>query len=94
MKSNHEHIQHQYCRYCAFCFEADEFRCSNHPKGKRLYMSREQINRENHCPNFALSDLGDVETGKQYRPTQKRAVQKSAIQDEQPYSQQSLFIGE
>ena len=31
-------------------------------------MTRKQINRENHCPNFALSDLGDVETGKQYSP--------------------------
>lgn len=49
----------QYCRYCAFCFDADEFRCSNHPEGKELRMSRAQINRENHCPNFALSDLGD-----------------------------------
>lgn len=32
----------QYCRYCAFCFQADEneFRCSNHPKGEephRMY---------------------------------------------------------
>lgn len=58
----------QYCRYCAFCFDADEFRCSNHPEEKELRMTRKQINRENHCPNFALSDLGDVETGKQYSP--------------------------
>ena len=60
----------QYCRYCAFCFEADDFRCSNHPKGKQPHWSRAQINRLNHCPNFQLSDLGDVETGKPYKPVQ------------------------
>jgi hypothetical protein len=35
-------------------------------------MSRTQINRENHCPNFALTDLGDVETGKPYKPIENR----------------------
>ena len=58
----------QYCRYCAHCFEADDFRCSDHPKGKQPHWNRKQINRENHCPNFVLSDLGDVETGKEYKP--------------------------
>ncbi|MBR0463482.1 MAG: hypothetical protein IJJ23_03760 [Clostridia bacterium] len=61
----------QYCRYCAFCFEADDFRCSNHPEGKEPHWTREQINRPNNCPNFALSDLGDVETGKQYHERDK-----------------------
>ena len=64
----------QYCRYCAFCFDAiDEFRCSNHPECKEPRWNRKQINRENHCKNFALSDLGDVETGKQYRPRKGKA---------------------
>lgn len=59
----------QYCRYCAFCFDAiDEFRCSNHPKGEEPHWNRRQINRENKCPNFVLSDMGDVETGKPYKP--------------------------
>lgn len=58
----------QYCRYCAFCFESDDFRCSNHPKGLQPHWAREQINKQNHCPNFVLSDLGDVETGKIYQP--------------------------
>lgn len=58
----------QYCRYCAYCFMADDFRCSNHPKGEQPHWNREQINRENHCPNFELSDMGDVETGKHYKP--------------------------
>lgn len=60
----------QYCRYCSHCFQADEdeFRCSDHPEGKQPHWSRKQINRENHCPHFDLSDLGDAETGKQYKP--------------------------
>lgn len=40
-------------------------------------MTREQINRENHCPNFALSDLGDVETGRQYKPQKYRKNRKT-----------------
>lgn len=58
----------QYCRYCAFCFDADDYRCSNHPKDKQPHWTEEQIKRPNKCPNFALSDLGDVITGKQYKP--------------------------
>lgn len=65
----------QYCRYCAFCFESDDFRCSNHPKGEEPHWTRAQINRPNHCPNFALSDLGDVETGKMYQPKTERKIQ-------------------
>lgn len=63
----------QYCRYCAHCFEADDFRCSDHPKGLQPHWTREQINRPNHCPNFVASDLGDVESGKMYRPKKERA---------------------
>ena len=62
----------QYCRYCAHCFEADDFRCSDHPQGLKPHWTREQINRPNNCPNFALSDLGDVETGKMYKPRKER----------------------
>ena len=58
----------QYCRYCAHCFDADDFRCSNHPKGLQPHMTRAQINRPNKCKNYVLSELGDVETGRQYRP--------------------------
>lgn len=62
----------QYCRYCAFCFDmCDTYGCSNHPKGEQPYMNRNQINRKNNCPNFTLTDLGDVETGKPYRPLNK-----------------------
>ena len=65
----------QYCRYCVFCFDiCDIYGCSNHPDGKEPIMSRKQINRKNNCPNFALSNLGDVETGKPYRPLNKARI--------------------
>lgn len=62
----------QYCRYCAFCFEADDYRCSNHPQGKQPHWSEQDIKKPNHCPNFVLSDLGDVITGRQYKPRTKK----------------------
>lgn len=58
----------QYCRYCCHCFEADDFRCSNHPNGKEPHWSEADIKRANNCKNFALSDLGDIITGRQYQP--------------------------
>ena len=81
----------QYCRYCAFCFQADEdeFRCSDHPKGEEPHWTRKQINRENHCPNFALSDLGDAETEKpyrprgQYRPRHEKTPEEIALKERQ-----------
>ena len=60
------------CRYCAFCFEADDFRCSAMPDGKELHMDENDIKKINSCKDFALSDLGCVITGKQYKPREKR----------------------
>ena len=66
----------KYHRYCAYCFEADDYRCSNHPEGKQPHWTEEQVKRETNCRNFVLSDMGDVIiTGKQYHPrnnTRKR----------------------
>jgi len=62
----------QYCRYCSHCFAADDYRCGNHPEGKEPHWTREQINRPNNCPNFDLSPLGDVDTGKMYVPRSER----------------------
>ena len=44
----------QYCRYCAFCFQADEdeFRCSAEINGQQLYMTMKQINRAKTCPGM------------------------------------------
>lgn len=60
----------QMCRYCAYCFEADDYRCSNHPKGEQPHWTEQDIKRPNHCPNFALTE--DVITGKEYKPRQRR----------------------
>ena len=73
----------QYCRYCAFCFEADDFRCSNHPKGKEPHWTEADIKRANHCPNFSLTE--DVITGREYVPRPVRRVIKviNGITEEQ-----------
>ena len=59
----------QYCRYCAWCIEGDVFYCTDHDEP----LTRSQIKRANNCKDFALSELGDVETGKPYQP---RAVKE------------------
>jgi hypothetical protein len=48
-------------------------------------MSRQDINRANNCKGFALSDLGDVETGKPYKPQDKKRKPK------EPAKQQITF---
>lgn len=64
----------QYCRYCAFCIDGDGLYCTDMGK----FMSENDIKRSNKCPNFALSDLGDVVTGKKYQPRAKRGVKDGA----------------
>ena len=73
----------KYCRYCAYCFEADDYRCSNHPDGKEPHWTEEQIKRETKCENFVLSDLGCIITGKQYKPkdnTRKSKTENNSFQ--------------
>lgn len=67
----------QYGRYCAFCFEADQYRCSAEINGQQLYMTERDIKRANKCPEFKLSELGDVITGRQYKPREKRQEDNS-----------------
>lgn len=54
----------QYCRYCAWCIDGDAFYCTDHD----VVLSETQIKRPNKCKDFALSELGDIETGKPYHP--------------------------
>ena len=72
----------QYCRYCTFCFEGNGFFCSYKPNEIEAYMTEEQIKRVNRCKNFELSALGDVISGRQYKPRKK----KSQIYDFWQYS--------
>ena len=78
----------KYCRYCAFCFDAGDYRCSNHPDGKQPHWTEKQIKREINCKNFVLSDLGDVITGKQYRP---RYVNTNGKSEEKKFEQLSFI---
>lgn len=52
----------KYCRYCSFCILGDCYYCTE--KGKVL----KRIDKAVNCDDFVLSELGDVETGRQYQP--------------------------
>lgn len=55
-------IGKKYCRYCSFCILGDCYYCT--AIGKVL----KRIDKALDCDDFALSELGDVETGRQYQP--------------------------
>ena len=67
----------QYCRHCAFCINGDCYYCTC--KNKVLH----NIKRVTNCTDYALSELGDVDTGKQYKP--RKSISKTEL------SQISLF---
>lgn len=52
----------KYCRYCAHCFMGDWYYCSELDKPLK------QVNRAVNCDSFILSEFGDVDTGKPYKP--------------------------
>lgn len=54
----------QYCRYCAFCIEGDALYCTDHEK----VLTDKQVRMSNRCEDFALSELGDIFTGRPYKP--------------------------
>lgn len=58
----------KYCRYCAFCIVGDSYYCTC----KEKVLNR--VDRVTNCKEFVLSELGDVETGKQYKPREKKTV--------------------
>lgn len=60
----------QYCRYCAYCFEGDCFYCSCHER----VLAETSIRSVNRCRDYVKSELGDVASGRQYRPRRKEAV--------------------
>lgn len=78
----------QYCAYCAFCIptDCDQYYCTDHEE----CLSSRGINRMNKCENFALSDLGHVDTGRIYQPRkQKKNDGKQVVMelggDDNPY---------
>lgn len=58
----------QYCRYCTFCFHGDAYYCGEHEK----VLSASSVKRVNNCKYFVQSYLGDVDTGKHYKPRPKK----------------------
>lgn len=65
----------QSCRYCAHCFDGGEYRCSAMIDGKELYMSEDDIKKQNHCKEFALTY--DIITGKEYKPRLRKPKNQS-----------------
>lgn len=55
-----------YCRYCAHCFCGDWYYCSELDKPLR------RVDKAVKCDKFELSELGDVDTGKQYTPRPRK----------------------
>lgn len=56
----------KYCRYCVYCVSGDCYYCTEHKKELR------RINTVTKCKDFVFSELGDVDSGKQYRPRQEK----------------------
>ena len=57
----------QYCRYCSWLCYGDVPYCTL----KELVKTDASIRTVTTCPEFALSPLGDVESGKMYHPREK-----------------------
>lgn len=67
-------MAHKYCRYCAHCICGDAYYCTAFDKV--LYNVKSAVN----CSGFALSQLGDVDTGKPYKPREAVAVYDDSMQ--------------
>ena len=63
-------LKYTYCRYCAFCHDIhnDLYHCSLHG----YVMDEKHIKRAMLCDKYAECDLGDVITGRQYHPREKK----------------------
>lgn len=57
-----------YCRYCSFLCYGDVPFCTLKEQVKTVASIRTPTN----CPDFDLSPLGDVESGKMYHPRKER----------------------
>ena len=70
----------KYCRYCSFCICGDCYYCTAFDK----VLNR--VDRATNCESFALSEMGDVDTGKPYKPREPKVKEAATMQ------QTSLFI--
>ena len=66
----------QYCRYCGFCCEVDSgYYCG----AKQLLMSESKIKQVNNCKEYGYTDMGDVITGRQYKPRKNKSVKMEQL---------------
>ena len=62
----------KYCRYCAFCVSGDCYYCTEHDK------VLSNISKPTNCSDFVMSELGDVDTGKPYKPRKPHKANNDA----------------
>lgn len=58
----------QYCRYCAFCIRGDVYYCVE----KNTVLRKNATKAANTCADYVESELGDVDTGKMYKPRKEK----------------------
>lgn len=68
----------KYCRYCSFCLSGNGYYCNWHEKE----LSSSQAYKPTNCNDFDLSELGCVDTGRQYKPRKKKEKADNAEQME------------
>lgn len=56
----------KYCRYCSWCVYGDKYYCGCHDKPLK------RIDIPTNCNEFVESELGDVETGRMYKPRPRK----------------------
>lgn len=77
----------KYCRYCASCFLGDWYYCSELDKPLK------QVNRAVNCDSFTLSEFGDVDTGKPYKPHIKTVYEGEQMRFEEVEKNESEESG-
>ena len=76
----------KYCRYCAFCISGDAYYCTL----KEKELSSSQVYKPTNCNDFDLSELGCVDTGRQYKPRKKKEKADNAEQMEFEEAEKAL----
>lgn len=66
----------QYCKYCSFCIYGDVPYCTDHEE----VLSDVKIRQVNHCKDFDLSPLGDVESGRPYTPRRGKPIKPDEVE--------------
>ena len=52
----------KYCRYCSWCICGDPYYCGCFDKVLK------RVDKATNCTEFVESELGDVDTGRKYKP--------------------------